>query len=327
MKALIKGAIVQIASRLGPQRTHRGEPRLWVLMYHRVLPVSDPRFALEEPGMIVTPETFRQHLRQLKALFELMPLGEWIARRQAGKPLPPRACAVTFDDGWLDNHEYAFPILQEQQVPATLFAVADMIGTTRQFWPNRLARILDVQDRSPAAPVLEALGTLDDGKPDREAMAAIINRCKQLSDDSLQDRLNEAERLLGLPPAADRALMSWDQLRAMQDSGLVEIGSHTCNHYRLLPSLASATMQHEVVASKRKLEVELEKPVTLFCYPNGDASPASIELVRRHYAAAVTTQRGINDVSASPHELLRIGVHEDVSDTPARFEARLSGWV
>jgi peptidoglycan/xylan/chitin deacetylase (PgdA/CDA1 family) len=327
MKALIKGAMAQFASRLGPQRGRGSEPRLWVLMYHRILPATDPRFALEEPGMIVTPETFRQQLRQLKSLFELMPLGEWIDRQQAGKPLPIKACAVTFDDGWLDNHEYAFPILQEEQVPATLFAVADMIGTHRQFWPNRLARVLDAPNKSAASSLLDSLGVPIDTQPDRDAMAAIIDRSKQLSDDDLHARLDAIERALDLPAITAPALMGWDQLRAMQNSGVVEIGSHTCNHYRLLSTLAPATMTHEIVASKRRLEDELSRPVSLFCYPNGDVCPAAIDLVRSHYRGAVTTRRGINRANMQPHELLRIGVHQDIGNTPTRFEARLSGWV
>ncbi len=81
--------------------------------------------------MIVTPDSFRQQLRIIKQLFTVMPLSEWSRRQAEGKPLPQRACAITFDDGWRDNFEYALPILQQEQTPATVFAVAGMIGTTR----------------------------------------------------------------------------------------------------------------------------------------------------------------------------------------------------
>src|SRR5690606_15090180 len=164
----------QVASRCGPHRLSGSSPRLWVLMYHRILPAADPRFAQEEPGMIVTPDSFRQQLRILKQLFELMPLSEWIERRTSGKPLPARACAVTFDDGWLDNYEYALPILREEQVPATLFAVSHMIGTTRQFWPNRLARVLAESSANAPLPSLEKLPGYVGGSFDREASAGLI---------------------------------------------------------------------------------------------------------------------------------------------------------
>jgi peptidoglycan/xylan/chitin deacetylase (PgdA/CDA1 family) len=327
VKRQIKGCIEHFASRFGPHRVGSGGPRLWVLMYHRILPRDDARFAREEPGMIVTPSTFRQQLRRLRELFEVMPLGEWVMRRETGKTLPARACAITFDDGWLDNYEFAYPILQQEQLPATLFAVADMIGTRRQFWPNRLARVLTEGGSSLHLPWLQRVGIELPVQRGPEQIAHIIDACKQMRDDELHALLGEAETELGLPAESQPALVDWDQLREMQGSGLIEIGSHTSNHFRLLDGLSESLLSGEIIASKHKLQAELGREITSFCYPNGDTSPAAEALVRQHYRTAVTTRRGINDRSTSSLALLRIGVHEDVSSTPRRFEARLSGWV
>jgi peptidoglycan/xylan/chitin deacetylase (PgdA/CDA1 family) len=330
LKGTLKQSAEWVASRLGRHRFKGSGPHLWILMYHRILPASDPRFAAEEPGMLVTPETFRQHLREAKSLFTLLPLAEWIERRKNGKPLPQRACAITFDDGWLDNHEYALPILEQEQTPATLFAVSHMIGTAREFWPNRLARILTsgAEQRNHAA--MRWLNSFD-SEPvavpaNRDRIARIISACKRLSDDELNARLDETEAALMLATSQSPSLLSWDQLRAMQRSGWVDVGSHTCNHYRLVASLDAQTMSREIAESKQLLEEQLEKPVTLFCYPNGDASAAAVSLVRQHYSAAVTTRRGINASAVDEHTLSRIGIHEDISNNPTRFQARLSGW-
>lgn len=327
-KSLVKRGLEHGAARFGAH-TRSGTPRLWVLMYHRILPREDARSAHEEPGMIVTPETFRQHLHQLKQLFEVLPLSAWIERRNANKPLPDRACAITFDDGWLDNFEFALPILEQEQVPATLFAVSHMIGTQREFWPNRLARaLIAAHDANAALNWLQgAPGYAPSRTPDREYTAALIDYCKRFPDSDLHAWLDDTEQRLNIAPAATPSLMSWDQLRQMQASGLVEVGSHTCNHFRLLDSLPRDTLAAEIAESRHRLEHELERPVQLFCYPNGDACVAAVEQVRRHYTAAVTTRRGINSSGTDAHELLRIGVHEDISRTPGQFKARLSGWL
>ncbi len=298
-------------------------------MYHRVLPTNDSRFAAEEPGMIVTPETFRQQLRILKSLFEILPLSEWLSRRDQCQPLPRRACAVTFDDGWLDNYQFAFPILREEQVPATLFAVADMIGTTRQFWPNRLARVLS--HAQPAQP-LPGFADLSITAPDRlplsrETLARTIFELKALTDAELDSRLRTAETALQLAPEPTPALMSWDHVREMQHSGLVEIGSHTCNHFRLQASLPANILAHEIDASRARIEEQTGQPSTLFCYPNGDTCADALRLVGEHYRGAVTTRRGINRADTPAHELLRIGIHEDIGNTATKFEAKLSGWM
>lgn len=334
MKKLLKQSANILAARFGPHRrgyATSAAPRLWVLMYHRILPASDPRYDDEEPGMIVTPSSFRQQMQTIKTLFDVMPLIEWVERRAQGKPLPARACAVTFDDGWLDNFEYALPVLQAEQVPATVFAVADMVGTHRQFWPNRLARILTApgldREQTAFAWLRQLPGYTANAAPTPETIATLVHACKKFSDPELAAHLDRMETALALAPPTTPNLMDWTQLRLLQASGLIDIGSHTRHHYRLVENLPASTLQDEIVGSRSQLENMLDRPVKLFCYPNGDVSRAAAELVAEQFAAAVTTQKGINTVASPSHTLTRIGIHEDISNTATRFRARLSGWV
>ena len=298
-------------------------------MYHRILPESDSRFADEEPGMVVTPDTFRAHLEILREFFELMSLSEWHERQQSGKTLPIRACAITFDDGWRDNYEYALPILSEKCTPATVFAVAEMIGTARRFWPNRIAHLIKYHQRE-LIELAEAdwlgthLRTLEHAA-ERERMAAVIAICKQMSDAELEHRLNHLEPNICTHTTPAPALMDWEQLREMSSSGHIEIGSHTNNHLRLLPSLDTEITRREIVGSKTLLETKLDRPIRTFCYPNGDTSDLALRIVRENYTMAVTTQRGINNARTRAHQLHRIGVHEDTSSTRNGFLASLSG--
>lgn len=328
LKSLLKAPLVGAAGVLAPWLLSRHETPLVTLMYHRILPRDDPRYALEEPGMIVTPESFEAQLRTLKKLFTILPLSEWIERRQHNQPLPRRACAVTFDDGWRDNFEFALPILVREQVPATIFVVSDMIGTHRQFWPNRLAALLADTSLDRRAPAFQWLrdrpGFSVEGKLDREAIAALIDSCKALGDTDIEQRLEPMEVAASQPTAAP--LMDWQQLRAMRRTGLIDIGSHTRNHRRLLAGVDAATLHSEIVDSRTRIESELDCPVRLFCYPNGDASPAAKTLVDQHYLAAVTTRSGINSAATPAHALFRIGIHEDIANTDLKFRARLSGW-
>lgn len=330
IKACGKAPLTWAAAQFGSHKKASSEPHLWVLMYHRILPISDERYHAEEPGMIVEPETFSQQLQSLKQLMPIMPLQQWLDRFEQGLPLPPRACAITFDDGWADNFEYAYPIIEQQQVPATLFAVSDMIGTNRQFWPNRLNHLL-VQA---SIKQLQSLSWLnqwlpdDTGTPlDREQIAEVIRQVKHHPDDKISQWLSEAEQQLAISPPQAPALMSWAQLKTMAASDYFDIGSHTCNHYRLRSDLSPELTEHEIVASKQRLEDELQQPIKLFCYPNGDTSALAVELVKKHYQAAVTTQRGINKQSAlQAHQLLRIGLHQDISDSNTKLQAKLANW-
>lgn len=328
LKKALKPALISVASRFGPHCRPSAEPRLWVLMYHRILPTSDERFHQEEPGMRVTPESFEMQLQELKRHFELVNLSDWVQAKEAGRPLPKRACAVTFDDGWRDNYEYAFPLLEKHQVPATLFAVAEKIGTDFQFWPNIIAALLlnGAGPRLAEDSVLNLAGT-SQTRPDAETIAQCIKQLKARTDADIFQALESLQWRMLLSKPMLPALMNWDQLREMQASGLVEVGSHTCSHRRLTDALAHDELSFEIGKSKQILEQNLDQPVQLFCFPNGDYSQSALDLVHNLYLAAVTTQKGINSAKAYRHELARIGMHEDISNTRRRFNARLSGWV
>ena len=151
VKQYTKRGLQHCAARLGPHTRHYGPPRLLVLMYHRVLPAGDKRLDSEEPGMYVTPQTFSNHLKWLSEYFVFTRLYEWIKQKSSGGTLPARACAITFDDGWADNYEHAFPALREAQIPATIFLVSDLIGSRQTFWPERLARLLQRLSGSPGS--------------------------------------------------------------------------------------------------------------------------------------------------------------------------------
>ena len=287
---------------------------------------------------MVAPDTLRQHLRLVHDLFDVIPLSEWLERKARQQPLPAKACVITFDDGWADNHEYAFPILRESATPATIFLVSDMIGTRGQFWPERLARLLTMVATQHADkwsdPALAWLQQTETGyafaaaPPNTEELTRIIAAIKIMPDREIHARLDTMETVLGLDTSRDPvSLLSWKQVREMLDSGLVEVGSHTCHHVRLDVDTPMDLMQREITTSQTVIENNTGKPVKTFCFPNGDFSPAALDLVRQHYIGAVTTQSGWNTGTTDNYLLARIGIHDDITRDRTAFLARLSGWV
>lgn len=330
IKQVIKPALVSLAGAFGPHTRASKIPRLWLLMYHRVLIQADERYRQEEPGMLVRPETLEMHIQEIKRQFELMPLGEWVNARLNNLPLPQNACAITFDDGWADNFEYALPVLKAHSAPATLFAVAEKIGTDFQFWPNIVA-ILLLSGKAREMSGHHTFGSIIKSvfdKPSADEIAEIIRQLKRYSDEQIFSALAEINWRSLCQTEIPSALMGWDQLKEMKSSGLVDIGSHTCTHRRLTNDLSQADLEYEIVHSRSILEEKLASPVDLFCFPNGDYNEAALSLVKRHYRAGVTTQRGIvHSEQAKMHELSRIGLHDEISWSRRLFRARLSGWI
>lgn len=330
VKRLLKKATQAVVATVAPRFWGRGDSSLLVLMYHRVLPVGHPDRSSEQPGMYVSPETLAMHLELVKKHFTLVHLDDWRQRVEQGASLPPRACAITFDDGWRDNYQFGWPVLRAADVPATIFIVSSLVGTRYAFWPNRLARWLAApRDAQVSRALADALGSMDSRLPSTAALApedidAIILDCKRHSDIEMSAKLDQylpKDKSTG----ADRDLMDWNEIREMTADGQIRIGSHTRRHVRLTDSLASSVADDEIVGSIGEIEAQLGTRPVSFCYPNGDHSPAATALVSSHYRCAVTTRRGWNDRHSDRSLMSRVGVHDEVSCTPAAFLSRLAG--
>jgi peptidoglycan/xylan/chitin deacetylase (PgdA/CDA1 family) len=337
-KKTIKRCIQHLAASFGRHTRNSKEPQLLVLMYHRIMPQDDPRSQLEEPGMIVSPDTFELHLKLLKQHFTIVNLSDWVQIQQDGGELPPNACAITFDDGWVDNFEYAYPILKKFKAPATIFLVSDMIGTNEMFWPERLARlIVSISSKYPqhwSHPELAWLQSnlknyqFSHTQPTREEISALIADAKDFTDYDIHERITQIENLLQLDKSIPAAsLLNWQQIAEMVDSGLIDLGSHTRHHVRLNSNASEETLKDEIVGSKQTIEKHTGKSVKTFCFPNGDFCTQALQLVKDNYLCAVSTQSGWNTTSADKYLIKRIGIHQDISSDETSFLARLSGWM
>lgn len=336
-RTIAKRGLVEVAARVAPLTWRWRKPgSLVVLMYHRVLPVDSLARRTEQPGMYVSPETLDMHLTEIASRFELMHLDDWLRRAEHAAPLPRLACAITFDDGWRDNYEHALPILERHCAPATIFLVADFIGTNYRFWPNRLLSLLEkewacsgsVVFPEPLRPVVEPVlararrrGEFRPEEADEAVCAA-----KRFDEGRIRELILAAEQ--GCPDAVlSRDIVSTDEIVRMAATDLIRFGSHTATHFRLGGDASPEDLRREIVLSRDPLRQICGQEIEVFCYPNGETSPVAIDQVRRHYLGAVTTRPGWQTPSGDRHLVRRIGVHEDVSRTPESFLARLSAWL
>ena len=102
-------------------------PTVRILLYHRVaLAKNDPH------QLCVAPENFRRQIRYLKENFKIIPLVKMVQDIRSGK-LQNQSIAITFDDGYADNFYNALPVLEEFQVPATIFLTAGYINQNKLF--------------------------------------------------------------------------------------------------------------------------------------------------------------------------------------------------
>jgi len=332
---ILKSAVLELTAVFGRHHWPSFNHRLLILTYHRVLPDDHPHLRFEQPGMYVHPTTLESHISWLKqADFELVSLSQWLSNRDGGLPLPKKACAITIDDGWRDNVEYALPILKRYQVPATIFVVSRLVGAKIDFWPGRLASLLvHLSESHPEQWKNDCFkdirGLAADFDFDKRAkigpleIDAAINRAKLFTDKQVNSMVAKAEECCDFPLEPQRTIINSFELLELAECELIDIGSHTCDHIRLKSDLPNEVIVEQVVVSKHELQKMTNRVICLFCYPNGDVSRVAIESVKECYIGACTTVSGWNNQKSNVFQLQRINIHEDNTCTRKKFLARI----
>jgi len=309
------------------------KPTLIILTYHRVLPITDQLRSSEQPGMIVSPQLLQQHLLTIQRLgATFMHLDEWIALDQAGKTVPKLTVAITFDDGWRDNYEHAYPILQQQEIPFTIFLVTKVIGRGHAFWPEQVMQLvmnhgalaIDRPEFDWLRPHLADFPIADRALT-REEADRVISNLKQLDDQSIIAGLVKTSlaRTVGAIDSQSRAILDLNELQEMQASGLAHYGGHTQHHFRLNRLNSTHELVDEIAGCQQDLRSMNLHPATTFCYPNGDTSEYGETLVRQHFQGACTTQTGCNPSGCDPFTLKRFNLHDNNSGSARAFLATL----
>lgn len=95
-----------------------------VVMYHSI-DYNDKITKLS-----VSPESFERQMRFLKENnYNVVNLNKVVSYIKKKEKIPPKTLAITFDDGFYNNYQYAFPVLKKYGIPATIFVIVDKIGS------------------------------------------------------------------------------------------------------------------------------------------------------------------------------------------------------
>src|SRR5262249_40077439 len=93
-------------------------------------------------SMLIGRDMFEKHVDCLASHFRMVGLDEIGDRLASGEPFDEPVAAITFDDGYRDVYENAYPVLQRRGMRAAMFVVTGLVG--RRFWQHhdRLYRLV-----------------------------------------------------------------------------------------------------------------------------------------------------------------------------------------
>lgn len=303
-----------------------------ILMFHRVIPKQDSLRVHNHHSLEISPE----HLEEIIHFFKdrdyhfasIQDLPNLVSAETKQK----KVVVFTFDDGYLDNYKYAYPIFKKHGIPFTIYITTNFIERKTIFWWYLFEQMLLEHDRL----TFQHDGRMYDlncASPSQKEVAFEVLRnmvIHQLSPLQLEQQLKS---MLGAYyPSCDNLQvepLTWDQIRILHADHLVTIGAHTCNHYSLT-MLSEAELYHEIIDSKERLETELGAEIQHFAYPFGkrhEANGREYRFVKKHqFVTAVTTNMGC--IYPKKEELLKLNrININAHTTTDLLTLQVSGFL
>jgi peptidoglycan/xylan/chitin deacetylase (PgdA/CDA1 family) len=296
----------------------------WVtLNYHRINHPASLR-DFDENVLNATPDGFDQQVEFLCRNFSIVDpddLGKIIRDRA----WPRNAALITFDDGYLDNYEYALPVLQRHGAKALFFVTTDNIERRKLFWWDRINYTLKHAKKSIVTLSYPHAVRLDLTSGYQAAVAQLLTIVKTTYALDIERFLSELVEAAGVDwsdaierQMADQHLMTWEQVRAMRKAGMT-IGSHT-RHHRVLGTVPTAEFSDELLGSRQDIEAQLGEPIRTISYPVGgsvvhsQAIRAALESAGYEVGFAYgSAQRSWRIQDADPFDIPRLVVNPNWS--------------
>jgi peptidoglycan/xylan/chitin deacetylase (PgdA/CDA1 family) len=287
---------------------------LLVLNYHRIGDAGADPF---DPDLFsATTDELDRQISYLKRRLTLVTLQEAQAFADGSlsdNPARTRAL-ITFDDGYLDNYELAFPILRSHGVQGVFFLATNIVGSCLVPWWDRIAYVMKTARRRLFTLRYPAELTVD---IDRNGMTKSLRDVLDLyktpatGDPELFLRNLEEQTKGDAPPATLRRFIDWKEAREMIRGGMA-IGSHTHSH-DVLSQLAPPDQRRELTRSREILQEQLGVAIDSFAYPVGrkTAFTDQTQSIAREagYRTAFSYYGGVNfPGQTNPRDVRRVGV-------------------
>jgi peptidoglycan/xylan/chitin deacetylase (PgdA/CDA1 family) len=257
-------------------------PKLLVLVYHRIL----PEVTFNPLNTIVSVRTFIQQLDILACKYPMISLQDAMAQCRSGRETAGVQVVLTFDDGYWDSYEVAFPILQRKGLPAAFFLVTNYIGSNRPVWDWEIVMLLNAHREITDVEVEGVALRQKRNEPRATFAGRVLEQIKSANMETTIKTVEVLKRRLrhrsGSRSLEDGGCMTWEQVRKMRQGGM-EVGSHGLSH-RSLARIPLGEAVWEITKSKQEIEDNTKASCAHFAFPFGsksDYSPVLVEHVKR----------------------------------------------
>ena len=281
-----KGSVAQVlrcTGLLGLVEAMPKNPHIVILNYHRI---GNPELSPYDRGVFsATEKGLREQVVYLKQRYHALTVAQILDLKETVRTLDRPAFMVTFDDGYIDNYELAYPILQQFEIPGVFFIPTMILDGGAPFWWDVVAWLVRNSRNNLICYDPEMGKQVNLNQQSREdVIREILQNIKTKTTCDYQGYLKHLasecsmslETLVREPNAP--LFMSERMIVEMHRNGMV-FGSHGHTH-RILSHLSLDEQEQELAQSKQKLATVLRESPLLLSYPVGSKRAFSQDTMR-----------------------------------------------
>lgn len=269
-----------------------------ILMLHRV--VTQRSVLADNRLMEITPERLEELILKYQKLnYDFISLDDLYQRHKNGRIKDKKFVCFTFDDGYVDNYEIAYPIFKKYNCPFAIYITTDFPDWRALLWWYVLEDILLNNNEV----------TLGDGsfyicntiESKNLTFRQIREKIFSLQNDNMDQVLFYLFQnyQFSFPDMVKNQALSWSQINELSESGLCTIASHSVSH-AAFDRLSPGQIEYELMHSKQLLESHINKQVNHFAYPYGRYNNNTLKIVENAgYQTALLANGGMerNDIN------------------------------
>jgi peptidoglycan/xylan/chitin deacetylase (PgdA/CDA1 family) len=293
---------------------NRKKSKVPVLVFHKIIPEYDDIW----PG--IHPKLFEEMILLLKKHYTILPLHYLHTR--PGMDFT-KACFITFDDGYKDYLDYAYPILKRNNIHSTIFVLPYNLSNHGHIWTSTIIYFVkhywlsEIKDFFLAHNQKINFGD----KRDYFTLNLVITKhlCqlrqieRQVIINTLQKKFENDNRII------EKELLSFDELRKL-DREFVSIASHSLTHPSFILETDSEFIDYEMRESKFSIENELKVEVSSFAFPFAKYNELSLSTVKKYYTMCFTkinelvNLKRLKEDKNYYYDLPRFNIHQDTAE-------------
>ncbi|CEF48522.1 unnamed protein product [uncultured bacterium] len=293
---------------------HLADDTLAIFIFHGVIPEQRHRVR-NYTRKHLESSAFAGVLDDLRANGHPVSMNDVIESSHGPASLPPRAFAVTFDDGFRNNLTVAAPMLHERRIPAAFYVTSGWVEQNTIGWIDQIEQAFEAVHTVCLQSSFETLNRAASTPEEKHALLTDIRAAVKFQTAiDPYDFAREVMTTLKYEPSPDPFLdqkMTWSEVAELAADPSHVVGGHGHTH-RILAGLSDDELAGELDQCLSLLSRATGKSARHFSYPDGFAgcySPPVIDaLQRRGVECAPTAESGVNAPGADLFRLKRIFV-------------------